>query len=84
MKKYLLLLCSISVLFVSGCISSDIPTDQKIRIVGIVDACKNAPDKMDVYLDQKVDNKEISEIVSFTIKECLKTDEMKSFIEIMD
>ena len=54
---------------------SDIPIDQKIRIVGIIDACKNSPDKMESYLEKKVNNKEISDIVSFTIKECLKTDD---------
>ena len=74
MKKYLFIFFTISTVFLSGCIS-DITIDQKIRIVGIIDACKNSPDKMESYLEKKVNNKEISDIVSFTIKECLKTDD---------
>lgn len=74
MKKYLFIFFTISAVFLSGCVS-DIPTDQKIRIVGIIDACKNSPDQMESYLEKKVNNKEISDVVSFTIKECLKPDD---------
>lgn len=71
MKKYLFILTVFIVIVNTGCVST-IREDDKIRITGIVDACKKSPEKMELYLNKKVEKKEISETVSYTIKECLK------------
>lgn len=72
MKKILLITIIISPFIFSGCVNSNIELNNKDRIIGIVDACKSSPDKMEEYLQKKVNNNEISEIVSFTIETCLK------------
>lgn len=70
MKKISFILLTIMMLFIVGCNSVSI--NEKVRIIGIIDACKNNPQYMNVYLQQKVQNKQITEIVAFTIQESLK------------
>ena len=71
MKKIFVILSAISILFLTAC-NSGLDTNQKIRIVGIIDACKSSPEAIKPYLNKKVEQKEIDETVSFTIYECLK------------
>ena len=70
MKKINFILLFLLLLFFVGC--NNISINQKTRIVGIIDACKNNPQQMCYYLQQKVQNKEIDNVVAFTIKESLK------------
>ena len=70
MKRIGLTLFSISLLFLIGC--SSIEKDNRVRISGIVAACKASPQLRKDYLVQKVNNEQISQLVAYTIQECLK------------
>ena len=70
MKKIVLTLFSISLLFLIGC--SSIEKDNRVRISGIIVACKASPQLRKDYLVQKVNNEQISQLVAYTIQECLK------------
>lgn len=76
MKKILLIFSLFSLIFLSAC-NSGLNTNEKIRISGIIDACKNNTQQMQPYLNKKVKQNEITETVSFTIYECLKDYQVK-------
>lgn len=70
MNKILFVLFAIQILFVCGCTS--VQKDNRLRISGIVDACKQTPEHRKLYLQQKVKSNQISQLVAYTIQECLK------------
>lgn len=70
MKKSMIILLCLILIFIAGC--SSVRTDDKLRISGIIDACKAYPQLRQQYLKQKVERKEISQLTSYTIQECLK------------
>ena len=72
MKKLLLCFFIIELIFLFGC--STIGTNNKKRISGIITACKNCPQLRQKYLNSKVQDQEISQIVAYTIQECLKNE----------
>lgn len=72
MKKIILALLTIQILFAVGC--SSISVDNKERISGIINACKQSPQLRKNYLQLKVKNSEISQLVAYTIQECLKNE----------
>ena len=72
LKYFKILLAAIFLALTFGCTSSDITLNDKQRIVGIINACKSDKQQMNEYLKYKVQHKEISQLVSFVIQECLK------------